>query len=234
MKSGPRWDSPHLFDVFYEDFERCIHTLHERYPGRRILLNLSSGTTAMKSALAVLPYLLDLPVCGIQVSSPQKAHNDKREPLQEYDVDLAWEYNLDRKSEEFVDRCKEPKMENLRAKLQRRTLEAHLKVYDYTAALEAGLQMGKLLPGGARELLQAAALRARNEWKKIAPPLRERLIAPGSLEEKAILEYTFSLQALQQRGEVAEFLARPHARALQLSLLRAQKAGENRSGGLLR
>lgn len=104
-------------------------------------------------------------------------------------------------------------MENLRAKLQRRTLEAHLKVYDYTAALEAGLQMGKLLPGGARELLQAAALRARNEWKKIAPPLRERLIAPGSLEEKAILEYTFSLQALQQRGEVAEFLARPHARA---------------------
>lgn len=219
----PEMDSPHLFDVFYEDFERCIHTLHERYPGRRILLNLSSGTTAMKSALAVLPYLLDLPVCGIQVSSPQKAHNDKREPLQEYDVDLAWEYNLDRKSEEFADRCEEPKMENLRAKLQRRTLEAHLKVYDYTAALEAGLQMGKLLPGGARELLQAAALRARNEWKKIAPPLRERLIAPGSLEEKAILEYTFSLQALQQRGEVAEFLRGLTPALYQLSLYALKK-----------
>ena len=221
----PEMDSPHLFDVFYEDFERCIHTLHERYPGRRILLNLSSGTPAMKSALAVLPYLIDLPVCGIQVSSPQKAHNDKREPLQEYDVDLAWEYNLDRKSEEFVDRCKEPKMENLRAKLQRRTLEAHLKVYDYAAALEAGLQMGNLLPDSARELLQAAALRARNEWEKIESPLCERLVAQGSLEEKAILEYMFSLQALQQRGEVAEFLRGLTPALYQLSLYALKKLG---------
>ena len=63
---------------------------------RALFFNLSSGTPAMKGALAVLPYLIDLPVCGVQVSSPQKAHNDKREPLQEYDVDLAWEYNLDR------------------------------------------------------------------------------------------------------------------------------------------
>lgn len=219
----PEMDSPHLFDVFYEDFGRCIHTLHERYPGRRILLNLSSGTPAMKSALAVLPYLLDLPVCGVQVSSPQKAHNDKREPLQEYDVDLAWEYNLDRKPEEFADRCKEPKMENLRAKLQRRTLEAHLKVYDYAAALEAGLQMGNLLPDSARELLQAAALRARNEWKKIALPLRERFVAQGSLEEKAILEYMFSLQALQQRGEVAEFLRGLTPALYQLSLYALKK-----------
>ena len=219
----PEMDNPHLFDLFYEDFERCVHALHERYPGRRVLLNLSSGTPAMKSALMLFPYLLDLPVCGVQVSSPQKAHNGVRESLPGYDVNLAWECNLDRRPEEFEDRCEEPKMENLRAKLQRRTLEAHLKVYDYTAALEAGLQMGKLLPGGARELLQAAALRARNEWKKIAPPLRDRLIAPGSLEEKAILEYTFSLQALQQRGEVAEFLRGLTPALYQLSLYALKK-----------
>ena len=221
----PEMDNPHLFDLFYEDFERCVHALHERYPGRRVLLSLSSGTPARKSALMLVPYLLDLPVCGVQVSSPQKAHKGVRESLPGYDVNLAWECNLDRRPEEFEDRCEEPKMENLRAKLQRRTLEAHLKVYDYTAALEAGLQMGKLLPGGARELLQAAALRARNEWKKIAPPLRERLIAPGSLEEKAILEYTFSLQALQQRGEVAEFLRGLTPALYQLSLYALKKLG---------
>ena len=221
----PEMDSPHLFDVFYEDFERCIHTLHERYPGRRILLNLSSGTPAMKSALAVLPYLIDLPVCGIQVSSPQKAHNDKREPLQEYDVDLAWEYNLDRKSEEFVDRCKEPKMENLRAKPQRRTLEAHLEGIRLCRGAGSGPAKWEICCRTAHgNCCRPGRIAREKRMEKDCAPAARTVRCPGLARGKGHFGvHVFAAGAATARGS-GEFLRRPHARALSAFALRAQKS----------
>ena len=204
----PQLDNPHIFDVFYRDFEGLLRNFHRDYPGRRMLVNLSSGTPAMKSALAVLVNLLDFPVVGIQVDSPNHRHNGRRDDPKEFDLDLYWECDLDRKPDSYVNRCRVLHSENLRAKLQGKALAAHLDAGDYRAALEVGRQMGDLLPPKAGPLLEAACLRERQEWRRIQPPeLREKLIpkARGD-EERDLFEYLLGLRNRQQRGALVDFL----------------------------
>jgi CRISPR type III-A/MTUBE-associated protein Csm6 len=202
----PNLMDPHLFDVFYSDFERCLLKLHEAYPDHRLLVNLSSGTPAMKSALAVLTLLVGLQVQGIQVATPRHKHNGQRESLDSYDVNLFWEYNLDRDVNEYQDRCSEMQQENLRGKLLREILEAHLKAYDYPAALNVAAKMNGLLPEAASQLLHAAALRVQGEWRKIPRPMQAQLIS-GTIGEKVdLFEYLLVLQIRQKGGELADFL----------------------------
>lgn len=203
----PDLEEVHLFDAYYQEFEDQLHRLHRDYPKHRVIVNLSSGTPAMKGALAVLAVLMDFPVLGVQVSSPNKRHNGRREDLGEFDFDLYWECNLDRSPEQAVNRCRELASENLRAKLQRQALEVHLDAYDYHAARAAGQQMGDFLPEEAGVLLEAARLRAHQEWRRIRPDVRERIIPKlGSDEEREIFEYLLWLQIRQRQGELADFL----------------------------
>lgn len=203
----PDLEDVHLFDVYYQDFEDQLHGLHRAYPKHRVIANLSSGTPAMKGALSVLTTLMDFPVLGVQVSSPKKSHNGRREELNEFDFDLYWECNLDRNPEEAVNRCQELQSENLRAKLQRQALEAHLDAYDYQAAWAAGQQMRDFLSAEAGVLLDAACRRAHQEWRRIQPDVRERIIPKlDGGEAREIFEYLLWLQIRQQQGELADFL----------------------------
>ena len=208
MEERPDLTEVHIFDTFYQEFERLLRNFHAEFPRHKLLVNLSSGTPAMKSALAVLSILMDFQVTSIQVASPNQRHNGKRDDPAEFDLDLYWECDLDRKADEYQDRCQEIKEENLRGKLQRQALEAHLNVYDYQAARTVGKQMGDLLPPDAEMWLEAACLRASQEWRKIQPTdLREKIIPKASSdEERDIFEYLLCLQNRLNRGEFADFL----------------------------
>ena len=198
----------HLFDIFYQEFERLLRSIHAEFPKHGLLVNLSSGTPAMKSALAVLSTLMDFPVTAIQVDSPNQRHNGRRDDPADFDLDLYWECNLDRDPDTYQDRCRESKEENLRGKLQRQALNAHLSVYDYQAARMVGAQMGDLLQPDAREWLDAACLRVNQEWRNIQPQaLREKMIPKAySDEERSIFEYLLGLQIQLKRKEYAGFL----------------------------
>lgn len=202
----PDLTNPQRFDEFYNDFERCLHKLQKLYPKHRLLVNLSSGTPAMKSELAVLTLLVGLRVQGIQVDTPVHRHNGQREELKAYDVDLFWECNEDRDPNKYEDRCIEMKQENLRGKLLREVLEAHLKAYDYPAASKVADKMDALLPEAARQLLSAAVQRIQGEWREIPQPVQAQLIAKAPGEEVDIFEHLLVLQIRQRRGELAEFL----------------------------
>ena len=202
----PNLTQVHLFDTFYQEFERLLRSLHAEFPKHGLLVNLSSGTPAMKSALAVLSTLMDFPVTMIQVASPNQRHNGRRDDPSEFDLDLYWECDLDRNPDTYQDRCQESKEENLRGKLQRQALKAHLSVYDYQAARTVGAQMGDLLQPDARMWLDAACLRANQEWRSIQPQeLREKIIPKAySDEERSIFEYLLGLQNRLNRGEFAK------------------------------
>ncbi len=204
----PQLANPHIFDVFYRDFEGLLREFHRAYPRHRVLINLSSGTPAMKSALAVLVGLLEFPVAGIQVDSPNHRHNGRREDPAQFDLELYWACNLDRRPESYENRCRELKSENLRAKLQGQALAAHVDAGDYQAAREVGRQMGDLLPDQARTLLEAACLRERQEWRRIQPlEVREKLIPKAKGDrERDIFEYLLGLCSRLQKGALVDFL----------------------------
>ena len=67
------------FDAFYTDFDQLLRQIHEAFPDSELLLNLSSGTPAMKSALNVISVLSPFPMQAIQVSTPNQRENPKDE-----------------------------------------------------------------------------------------------------------------------------------------------------------
>lgn len=92
------------FDDFYKDFESELDKISKAEPERQILLNVSSGTPAMKAALYTIAALSEGKYIAVQVSTPEKKSNPKRDDINKYDVEIEWECNIDRIKEEYIDR----------------------------------------------------------------------------------------------------------------------------------
>lgn len=86
---------------------------------------------------------------------------------------IYWECNLD--NENYIDRCQEVRYENLNAQLQKESISAHLRSYDYAAALEVARQVRSLLSPRAYALLEAAKARLELNWRSIKPDIKAEL-----------------------------------------------------------
>ena len=90
----PDLTNVHEFDYFYNDFREIIgKIMNDMDSSDELLLNVSSGTPAMKSGLLVLQTLGEYPCKTIQVATPERKMN---EHIHEgYDVTTLWELNED-------------------------------------------------------------------------------------------------------------------------------------------
>ena len=77
-----------------------------------LLLNMASGTPAMKSALFVMATFAEYRFKPIQVSTPKKGINAEYEEREEYDNEINWELNEDNLAD-APNRCTEVKSLNL-------------------------------------------------------------------------------------------------------------------------
>ena len=95
----------HEFDYFYEDFRAIIQNIYASMKeGDSLLLNISSGTPAMKSGLLVLQTIGEFPATLIQVATPEKGMNEHIH--KGYDVETLWDLNQDNLPD-AKNRCKE-------------------------------------------------------------------------------------------------------------------------------
>lgn len=180
-------------------------SLHVRFPEHQLILNIASGTPAMKNALYLLAAFLPFSVLPVQTDTPVKAQNPRLEPHTDYDVDLYWECDLD--NEDYIDRCREGQYENLNVQLQKENILAHLKAYDYAAALAVAAPIRALLPPRAIALLEAARARLELNWRSIKPEIKGELGLLGSNQGRIELaEYLLWLQLKQRRGDLSDFL----------------------------
>lgn len=203
----PELSEVQLYDFFLEEFRPLLCELRQRFPGHELILNVSSGTPAMKNALNLLAFLLPFPVTPVQVSTPVKAQNPRLEPHQEYDTDLYWEFDLDQNENTYEDRCSVIQHQNLNAQLQLEAISAHLRAYDYAAALDVAGHIRPFLTDHAYSLLQAAKARIELDWNAIKPEIKKELGLSGSNKRRINLaEYLLWLQMKQKRGDLADFL----------------------------
>lgn len=194
-----------IYDFFFQEFRPLLVDLRKRFPEHQMILNVASGTPAMKSALYLLAAFLPFPVLPIQTATPVKAQNPRLEPHTEYDIDLYWECNLD--NEDYIDRCQECRYENLNAQLQKESILAHLRSYDYSAALTVAEPIRPLLSPRAYGLLESAKTRVELNWRSIKPEWKTELGLTGSAQSRINLaEYLLWLQMKQQREDLADFL----------------------------
>ena len=182
-----------VFDTMYEQFAALIQEYYTKED--EFILNLSSATPQVKSALFVINRLSELNVNAVQVSSPEKDSNAGIRHDSEEDIQALIETNIDNKSD-FVDRTIEDTSEKFKQGLMKKTIRDFIQKYDYKASLELANQLSEF--PGLKE--------CRKKLHDIVDSL-DRQDIPQLLKKKVLNAYlTIDLQI--ERGNFSEGLIR--------------------------
>lgn len=197
-----------LFDYFYDEFDAELQKIHEAYPNHQILLNVSSGTPAMKSGLQFLAASSEHEYKAIQVATPQKGVNKEPIDFENYDLDTRWELNEDNENNS-PNRCIESATMMLNKRIKLEVIRNHLNAYDYQAALNVAKTIENLLPENIMFLLEGATKRMNLDYGGAEKAFSKTAVSPMpnlSSDKASIIEYILWLQAKQQRGDLADFI----------------------------
>ena len=197
------------YDIFYKDFKELIGKIEENMEDSdELILNMASGTPAMKSALLVLATLAEYRFQPIQVSTPLKKINSEYEDRNIYDVEYEWELNEDN-GEEFVDRSYKIRCLNLMFLLKVDMIKKHIKAYDYTAAFRVAEEVKADISDDAYRLLEIADARIklnRNLIHKLDPEKKFHIFPIQNSKEQKLFEYALVLQMKVLKEEYADFI----------------------------
>lgn len=129
-------EDAHRFDDICELIKRRLDEIHTANPGKTILLNISSGTPAMKGALTLLDNLLTYETHAVQVSSPDDARKNRDEEVLERSKHIREEIhnNLDFEPS-APKRAVTEEHSNIYTEIVKKDICGHIDAYDYRAAL---------------------------------------------------------------------------------------------------
>lgn len=195
------------FDIFYDDFESIIDKIAKENSDSTIILNISSGTPAMKSALTVIDILSKVSTISIQVSHPSHSMSKHIENRDDYMPELQWDCNEDNK-EDFENRCCVYKGDILLDKFKKEIIIKHLRAYDYCAALLVAQELKSEVDKELIPLIKTTIARIqlnRSNFDKESKELDYKIIPLGG-KERNILEYALWLQIKYKRNDYADFV----------------------------
>lgn len=198
----------HVFDAFIGEFERIIQQIfQEQGTDIELLMNVSSGTPAMKSSLQLLSFMYGK-TKAIQVSSPAKAINKIHEDRDHYDLQLQWELDVDNNNK-FENRCVESTAKYLSDRLKKESIVEFIEKYDYTAAETLMKTLAEEPSKEFRSMLRVAQKRIILDLRNMR---KEMNILPKELfpvqegNKMAEFEYLLTLDIKVQKGEYADAL----------------------------
>ena len=198
-----------VFDTFMKEYREILNDIRDKNPESEIILNVSSGTPAMKSALQILAAMGEIHMQAIQVSTPKKKINPHEEDRDDYDVEGYWELNEDNDEELFVNRCKESEHFYLLDEVRKETIIKHIKAYYYVAALQIAGEMTEPFDDETMALLKAANSRLQlniGEIDNLLKPYNISIIPVRIEQQQKIFEYLLSLEIKIKKEQYGDFL----------------------------
>ena len=197
----------HEFDYFYEDFRAIIQNIYASMEeGDSLLLNISSGTPAMKSGLLVLQTIGEFPATLIQVATPEKGMNEHIH--KGYDVETLWDLNQDNLPD-AKNRCKEITCPSLKKIKQEEIIKKHIEAYDYNAALSVTETMKQEDVRKYRSIIELASRRVLLDFAgvdKIARQTGFDCIPVKASSDRKLFEYALNMDVRLKRGEYVDFI----------------------------
>lgn len=193
------------YDVLYQDIrEELLKIEKEMEEGDELLLNMSSGTPPMKSALLIIATFAEYRIVPIQVNTPARKANTAYDDRDEYE----WELNEDNE-EEAPNRCTEPRHLNLMKDIKKETIRKHVENYDYNAALRIAEEIRQDISKEAYKLIRVANARIKLNDAEITFFLKGKKdefypIKKGDC--RRIFEYALVLQIKIKRDEIVDFI----------------------------
>lgn len=190
-----------VFDTMYEQFDAIIQEYYTKED--EFILNLSSATPQVKSALFVLNRLSEINVKAVQVSSPENDSNSGVGHDDSEDIDALIDTNMDNKLD-YIDRTIEDTSEKFKQGLMKKTLRDFIKKYDYKASLELANQLPDF-PGlkDCRKKLQDIV---DSLDRQAVPQLLQK--KKWSEEQKKVLNAYLTIDLQKERGNFSEGLIR--------------------------
>lgn len=204
----PELEDVQIFDAFILEYKELLKELQKQYPDCEILLNVSSGTPAMKSALQILAATGETKMQPIQVSTPQKGINPRLEDRENYNVDTYWELNEDNE-DGFENRCMESQNFYLVDEIRKETIIKQIRAYDYVAALTIAEEMTEPLSDEILAMLRAASCRLKLNIHGIDQGLKPYGIQFLPIRDdsvRGIFEYVLNLEIKVKKEEYADFI----------------------------
>lgn len=125
-------EDPSDFSLFIERYTYALNQLHDAHPDAEILLNVSSGTPQMISALIVIATTSALPLKCCQVQTPAKRGNFPSKTLS-FDENLP-KWTEQATPEKFERRLVKPKLYNYSKTLVLDSLKKLINNHQYQAA----------------------------------------------------------------------------------------------------
>lgn len=196
-----------IFDFFYKEYRDILYRIHEENPDAEILLNISSGTPAMKSALFVLCALFSFPMTPIQVSTPyKKANSTSEEDILDAFLGVIDEIMI--KPKIYGDRTDIVLKENLNFELSKDIIKNHLKKYNYSAAFEVAQVTRQFLSKKSYHLIGAAFCRNNLDREGVFENLK---LAGDKFDfyetaQLRLIEYVLYLSVNVKRNMLLEFI----------------------------
>ena len=191
----------HIFDTMFDQFDAIIREYYTK--DDEFILNLSSGTPQIKSALFVLNRLSEINVKAVQVPSPENKSNAGVGHDDSEDIDVLIDTNMDNK-QGYVDRTIEDTSDKFKQGLMKKTLRDFIKKYDYKASLEIANQLPDF-PGlkDCRKKLQDIV---DSLDRQDVPQLLQK--KKWSEEQKKVLNAYLTIDLQKERGNFSEGLIR--------------------------
>lgn len=195
------------FDFFYDEFRGIIsEIMSSMTEDDELLINISSGTPAMKSGLLVLLTMGEFPAKAIQVVTPTRSLNEHQH--RDYDNEVLWEFNEDN-IEGSENRCKEVTCPSLSVYKNEQIIKKLVKEYDYQAAVIVAKSMPEDTTMNYLPYLRLAEARLALDFSTVDSLIRETgydCLAVRASNGRKYYEYALALEVKRKRGEFGDFI----------------------------
>ena len=191
----------HIFDVMFQRFSDILQVYYTKED--EFILNLSSATPQIKSALFVINRLSGINVKAVQVSSPEHASNENIGHDNDENIDELIEVNEDNKVN-FIDRTIEDNAEKFNQALLKKTARDFIEKFDYKAALDILDQLSDFpnLKSVRKEIRDIVECLSKQD---VPQGLRHKKF---NEEEQKILSAYLTIELQRERGNVSESFIR--------------------------
>ena len=201
---------PHLFDRFIGLFGSLLDHLATAHPGETILINLSSGTAQMMTALGLEAIISRYPLKIIQVTTPAGRVNTSSPSGQKFDLEAEMLCNED-ENPDSPNRCREVSLAILRRNNAQQAILSLINRYEYAGALAQYEANKNLLPPLVGALLAHGCARSSlnlTAAKKLAQdcPPHLKLFPVQEAIPQRLTEYFMVMMISQRCGQLPDFI----------------------------
>ena len=201
---------PHLFDRFIGLFGSILDHLATIHPGETILINLSSGTAQMMTALGLEAITSRYPLKIIQVTTPIGKVNTSSPSGKAFHLEEEMLCNED-ENPVSSNRCREVSLAILRRNNARQAILSLIDRYEYAGALAQYEAHKSMLPPLAGALLAHASARSSlnlSAAKKLVQdcPPHLKLFPVQEAIPQRLTEYFMVMAISQKCGQLPDFI----------------------------